>query len=120
MGLFVRPGGEYLVMYDYRGRYITLTSVPFSPNDWHTLKLQVEADGDVLPYMDGKLALPEGVTPIRMPDDIEIGFGDGNTGLEVSLGSNPTPDFPEGASLLVDNFQITSENHRVFLPMSSR
>ena len=87
------------------GKWISLMS-KFPASSWHTLRLQVEANGDVFPYIDGRNILPKGVAPLRIPSDHEIGFGDGHAGLYSVTGKNPTPDFPEGAFLYNDNFKI--------------
>ena len=105
-GLSIAGGGRYLGIMDSTGRWITLSAVSFSPETWYTLRLQVEADGKVLPFINGKLALPNGAEPHRIPKDVEIGFGDGHAGLYSSSGANQSPDFPEGAFILNDNFRI--------------
>jgi hypothetical protein len=91
-----------------RGEWITLNT-KFYPDRWYTLRLVVEPNGDILPYVNGKLALPSGKQPLRIPDGYEIGFGDGHGGLYSVTGKDPTPDFPQGAWLLNDDFKVIVE-----------
>ena len=89
-----------------QGRWELLRGVPFPVNEWVTLRLEIARDGTILPYINNKLAYTPGMKPYRIPDNIELGFGDGHSGLYSSSGKNPTPDFPEGAFLYNDNFMI--------------
>jgi hypothetical protein len=89
-----------------QGRWELLTGVRFPFDTWFTVRLEVGSDGIIRPYINGKLAYPSGMEPYRIPDNIELGFGDGHAGWYSSPGSNPTPDFPQGAWLLNDNFEV--------------
>lgn len=107
-GLNIGAGGEYLgLQFHSRNRdgWITCTKL-FIADIFINLMLVIEMDGRVLPYMDGKLALKDSnQAPVIYPG-FEVGLDDGHSGLYTSSGENPTPDFPEGAYVLVDNFQI--------------
>jgi hypothetical protein len=75
---------------------------------WGRLTLRVERNGKILPFLDGELLIdPENA--IRIPSQAKIGTIGGHAGLYTGTGNRLSDlkyDFPEGAYILNDNFEI--------------
>lgn len=85
--------------------YRTCDAVRWSAEKWFNLMLLFESDGRVLPFVNGTLAIRDPTKALVIYPGFDIGFGDTHAGLYGGHKSK-TPDWPEGAFLLNDNFRV--------------